>query len=451
MAQPPERQSGGGKKRKHQTDQKDSAHPSKKGQETPNKKQKTGQNQPHFRHKQRDARSLATQTSSHAFQNGALDVSSFVSAREYEIRALEQGMQRSKKAINRRAFQQVPRELRRRTAAHDVRRIPKRLRDRGRKEMREDKTPGPGGVGKRVKKVTRKARLREETVKKLRALGAKKKTAREKEGDEKIKVLDSDATAPVATEKELPATETPIQTRKPKVKKTVSLASPPTPKAKFRKRQKNKSWLPTHLFHAKRAHMTPPSGPLWRFAIPLTPTQKSYRPTHRASRERGAVAWDTSYMATIALEGRESSVRNVLKGLGIGVSGKAGDERMWGAKGGKWRRGSRMLESVAFERESGKMIAPVAIIWRGIASGAENEETARRKIFVRVHPSAFHRLWEEMVRLAKVAKPEVKIEDLRFEIGSIEIAGPGATEALIGTLWPYHVSDKTDEQDQMIN
>lgn len=83
----------------------------------------------------RDARTLATQTSSKAFKHGELDVDKFVKSREYEIRALEQGLARSKKALTKRAFQQVPKELRRRTASHNVKRIPKRLRERGTREV----------------------------------------------------------------------------------------------------------------------------------------------------------------------------------------------------------------------------------------------------------------------------------------------------------------------------
>ena len=83
----------------------------------------------------RDARTLASQTSSKAFKHGELDVDKFVKSREYEIRALEQGLARSKKALTKRAFQQVPKELRRRTASHNVKRIPKRLRERGKREV----------------------------------------------------------------------------------------------------------------------------------------------------------------------------------------------------------------------------------------------------------------------------------------------------------------------------
>ncbi len=84
-----------------------------------------------------EARQILTQTSDKALnQNGDLDVSAFVKAREFEIRAMGANMSDSKKALSSRAFQQVPRDLRRRTASHNVRRVPKRLRARAAKEVR---------------------------------------------------------------------------------------------------------------------------------------------------------------------------------------------------------------------------------------------------------------------------------------------------------------------------
>jgi ribonuclease P/MRP protein subunit POP1 len=43
-----------------------------------------------------DARGIATQTSDKALKSGKLDVNAFVQAREFEIRALEEGMARAK-------------------------------------------------------------------------------------------------------------------------------------------------------------------------------------------------------------------------------------------------------------------------------------------------------------------------------------------------------------------
>ena len=86
--------------------------------------------------KTNSARTILAQSSDKALnQNGDLDVSAFVKAREYEIRAMEASMGASKKSLTTRAFQALPKELRRRTASHNVKRVPKRLRPRAAKEV----------------------------------------------------------------------------------------------------------------------------------------------------------------------------------------------------------------------------------------------------------------------------------------------------------------------------
>lgn len=82
------------------------------------------------------ARTILAQTTDKALnQNGDLDVSSFVKAREFEIKAMEASMSSSKKSTSTRAFQQVPNELRRRTASHNVKRVPRRLKNRALREV----------------------------------------------------------------------------------------------------------------------------------------------------------------------------------------------------------------------------------------------------------------------------------------------------------------------------
>lgn len=83
-----------------------------------------------------DARTLAVQSSDTALsKTGELDVAAFVAARQFEIRALEAGIRKSKHASMTRAFQQVPKSLRRRTASHNVKRVPRRLRARAKREV----------------------------------------------------------------------------------------------------------------------------------------------------------------------------------------------------------------------------------------------------------------------------------------------------------------------------
>ncbi|CAK4033818.1 Ribonucleases P MRP subunit pop1 [Lecanosticta acicola] len=419
---------------------------SRKRKEHPTSISKPDNKRPKSDHraKQRDARTLATQASSKAFSNGELDVERFVKAREYEVRALEEGMSRSKKALSKRAFQQVPKDLRRRTASHNAKRVPKRLQSRAKREMIEDNTPT---VTQRRRKPTRHMRLRLETAKRLRALGAQRKASRAEDKGDQVVVKPGKS-----TEQKDDKESQGLRTRAPKVKKA-SAATPPLPKAKFRKRQKSKTWLPTHMFHAKRARMTPPKEPLWRFAIPLTPTEKSYRPTHRAANERGAVAWDMSYMSTMGLSGQQKSIQGIFKALGIGsLSGK----NMFSSEGERWRNGTRIWEGPVFRRETPHQpIAPVTVVWC-VPSEPNREclkdesEQRKRQALMRVHPSAFWQLWEEVMRLSKVAKPQVVVEDLRFEVGSIALTGPGAVEALQGALWPSPSTAPVGETEDSI-
>lgn len=280
-------------------------------------------------------------------------------------------------------------------------------------------------------------------------LTAKTKARKEKREKQKTK---AEGEITVTANASTTSTKTTIKSRRAKVK-TATLKEPDVPKAKFRKRQVHKAWLPTHIFHAKRAHMTPPKEPLWRFAIPLSPTDKVYRVTHRASTMRGAVAWDTSYMSTIGLQGPEKSIEGLLKALGVGLDDDR--EGIWKSQGSKWRKGLRSLEVWVYQRESwpSKCIGPATVIWNPVEARSEAEATAqvstgsqkkpKRQAFIRINPAGFLQLWEEVIRLAKVQKPSVIVEDLRFEIGSIEITGPHATEVLAGTLW----LDNADETE----
>ncbi|EKV09981.1 Ribonuclease P complex subunit Pop1, putative [Penicillium digitatum] len=378
-----------------------------------------------------DARTLAVQSADAALSaTGELDVAAYTAARAFEIQALEEGMQRSKNALTTRAFQKVPRSLRRRTASHNVKRVPRRLRARAKREMAEDNTPT---VTARRRKPSQIMRIRLDTARRLQAINSKTKARRAA-----VK-LKRDQENKSSLEKE-GSHAFDIAPRVPKIKKNkLSRSIPAEPK--YRKRQKCKTWLPTHLYHAKRAHMATTKDPIWRFAVPLSPTEKSYRPTHRARGARGAVAWDMSYMSTIQLEGTEPAIQAVLAAMGVN------GENSWGTKGKKWRAGTRSLQAWTFEKDHPKRpTAPVTLIWCAKQEDVEmvdadepqpkSSKKHHRKLWIRVHPSAFLQLWTDVLGVSKSQNPPVMVEDLRFEIGSIEITGPGSTEALLAVLKP---------------
>ncbi|KAF2277674.1 uncharacterized protein EI97DRAFT_396640 [Westerdykella ornata] len=379
---------------------------------------------------QRPEHHIKSTSTTSAYPNGELNVSRFMRAHENEIKALERAMVNAKKGSMRRAFQDVPRELRRRTGSHNPQRVPKRLRARAFQEAKDDNTPisknkSGSGTGKGKQKWLRKAG-REKSQQRGRKKKGKDPNA--------ITVTVQEKPMPELAPKSESNRKVPgLEMAKPKRKKQPKLAVPGIPPSRFRRRQVNKTWLPTHIWHTKRATMTAPKEPLWRFAIPITPILKSYRLTHRAVSLRGAVAWDMSYISTIGLEGVEASLIGLLKSMHFAEEDGV---RPWQETGlgKKWRNGTRAWEGWIHERQGSppKKMSRVTVIW----NTQEQPEPKKRNIFVRVHPSAFLQLWDHVTKAAKVQKPAVTVEDLRFEIGSIEIMGPAAAETACSILHP---------------
>ncbi|RCI13795.1 hypothetical protein L249_8282 [Ophiocordyceps polyrhachis-furcata BCC 54312] len=369
------------------------------------------------------ARSIPVQPPDAAFKDGELDLQAFVAAHEFEIRALEQSMASSKAVSASRAFQKVPRGLRRRNASHNPKRIPRRLRARARREMMDDNTPTV--EARRRKPRTTRARLRAETAKKIALLVARKRRKKLKDG--------GGATAAAAGAAAEPVDVVVGRKPRPKIRRN-QLNEPPRPAAKFRRRQINKTWLPTHTWHAKRARMTDPKSPLWRFAIPVTPNEKIHRLTHRSHGDRGTMLWDMSYMSTVGLYGCVAGVERVLR-RGLGID----QDSCWNERGRRWRAGTRSWSGLLSREKEPcrRVICPATVVWKA----ASPEEGDKRQVYLRVHPSAFLELFNELLRLTKMEKPRMYIEDLRFEIGSLELSGPASTEALLAVLEPFTKDD----------
>jgi ribonuclease P/MRP protein subunit POP1 len=390
-----------------------------------------------------DARTIHAQPVDETLANGELDVGKFIKAREFEITALDDALKSARTALATQAFQELPISMRRRTASHNVKRLPKRLRTRALGEVSlrvcvvsvlTGLQTGPEKLpGSKKQKVVRRAHLRK-LASRSSANIQQNESGRAK-GKGKISRETYRADQKHDADKSNRASKRTATPKKPIVT------------GKFKKRQASKTWLPTHLFHAKRAHMTPPSEPFWGFSIPLTPTDKVFRVSHRATSLRGAVAWDTSYMSTVSLEGRGDSIAKLLRSIGVGKSQQEG--AIWGDPGARWRRGTRTWRGWLHGRDSYPHcpITPATVIWSAedllnppgssrTSSDLSPKKISKRTVFVRFHPAAFVQLWQLLLQLAKVQKPSITVHDLRYEIGSLEVTGPNSTEALVSVLRP---------------
>ena len=180
--------------------------------------------------------------------------------------------------------------------------------------------------------------------------------------------------------------------------------------------QGDKRWLPTHIWHAKRFHMST----LWSHRVPVTPTLKSFRPAHRAARGKCAVV-DTSYYGIIELEGERTELLRVVQRVTAGAFA-----------GAKFESGARTAKVDMYHTDAYPLhfVGPAEILWRPEDS---TDADADRRVWIRLHPSIFPEVWDGLKIAAspraasssseKDAEP-LRIRDLRGEIDSFELTGP---------------------------
>ncbi|KAF8120269.1 ribonucleases P/MRP protein subunit POP1-domain-containing protein [Boletus edulis] len=334
----------------------------------------------------------------------SLDVERFTEARAYEIDAMQKAMKTARHSSTHRAWQTLPRHLRRRAASHDVRRVPVRLRDKARAEMDANKR---------------------------RLLG------RPKRG------------------------------RVNQITRTEVLL----------KRQRDKSWLETHIWHAKRAKMQN----MWGYRLAVTPTEKAFRPSHRASMH-GSILHDASYYATIELKGPQLLLQAVLE--------QCCDPQVSGMK--RYMTDGRACEARVYKHASYPLalLGPITIIWqplspennpsqtqeppaqsekrkgkgKGKGKGKEKQtddsklpesNDGPRVIWVRCHPAIFEDVFESVrtsasyvLEQSKKKDPqkhaEIEIADLRGCINAFEIMGPKSSQVIKGALSPVGNDDRKD-------
>lgn len=303
---------------------------------------------------------------------GALDVEKFSQARQFEIRAMHDAMQSSSDASTSRAWQELPRHLRRRAASHDVRRVPIRLRDKARAEMdapskkASNKQPSKRGAGKRVER-------------------------------------------------------------------TASLA----------RRQSDKSWLETHIWHAKRMKMEN----MWGYRLAVTPTEKAFRPSHRAA-VHGSILHDASYLGLIELKGVESTIDIVLSQC-CDPSGPLKT----------LSNGSRACHTHIYQPGQFPLglICPVTVLWRPV-SEQDSASNNMRTLWIQCHPAPFSTVYaalhtsisdalEQLQAGSPTSAPVegVEMADLRGRVNVFDIVGPRSSQVLHGALHPVSLNGDVQE------
>ncbi|XP_053658943.1 ribonucleases P/MRP protein subunit POP1 [Anopheles marshallii] len=154
----------------------------------------------------------------------------------------------------------------------------------------------------------------------------------------------------------------------------------------YERRKRAFVWLETHVWHAKRFRMSS----RWGYKIPLTPYNKVYRSSYRAT-SKHCLVHDLSYEGCIEISGAETILKEGLRRLcseqtGLTVAAKAYTA---GQRAGYvW-----LYEDGAYPYNC---LGRVRFVWRttGICNNTE-----RRTIWIFAHPTFYRPLVEQLVQV----------------------------------------------------
>jgi ribonuclease P/MRP protein subunit POP1 len=333
-----------------------------------------------------------------------------------------------------RAFQSLPRHLRRRAASHNPRRVPKRLREKAAFEVSALR-PLAHISADHICQIDSK----DNTVK------SQKKRAKAKAKFLKKKGL----------------TKTNIYLKRQGERERFHFYSASCLRVLD---PVDKTWLETHVWHAKRMKMEN----VWGYRIvgidnvrkarrltrkqARTPNRKSHRPAHRAAHS-GCIIHDASYYSTVELSGDRDELLEILSSCTAGGT----------FAGSRYETGGRMAEVTLhrYREWPAGMIGPAEILWRPQQTPSTSDRKGKRKqvgnpvedsakkrhLWIRIHPAIFDETHKTLVkaissyyqrREARSADGDIGVEmkDLRGTMNSFEIMGPRAVQILEGILDP---------------
>ncbi|KAF9527535.1 POP1-domain-containing protein [Crepidotus variabilis] len=253
-------------------------------------------------------------------------------------------------------------------------------------------------------------------------------------------------------------------------------ANRPLATESFLKRQRDKTWLETHIWHAKRMHMEN----MWGYRLAVQPTEKAYRPSHRAT-IHDAILHDASYYALTEVIGPELLLKSMLDRACDPLKARPSSQR--------YTPGARILNTHIYKLGSYPLglISPATVMWKPVplptvpteptkaiilnqGKGDEKEKAPikrssstdpfrMRSAWVRVHPSAY----EEVLKILQQAASQTLVDhqqrnanseelnldliDLRGHVNIYEIMGPKSCQVLKGVLKPVSSDKRADFKD----
>uniref|UniRef100_A0A182JYR5 Uncharacterized protein n=1 Tax=Anopheles christyi TaxID=43041 RepID=A0A182JYR5_9DIPT len=155
----------------------------------------------------------------------------------------------------------------------------------------------------------------------------------------------------------------------------------------YERRKRAFVWLETHVWHAKRFHMTS----RWGYKIPQTPCNKSYRSSYRAT-SKHCLVHDLSYEGCVEVSGEEEMLKEGFRRIcseRVGLTMAAKAYTAGHRAGYAW-----LYEDGAYPYGC---LGRVRFVWR--AGANTNRQDERRTVWIFAHPTFYRQVVEQLVKV----------------------------------------------------
>ncbi|CAG9862088.1 unnamed protein product [Phyllotreta striolata] len=190
----------------------------------------------------------------------------------------------------------------------------------------------------------------------------------------------------------------------------------------YTRRQRRVGWLNTHIWHAKRFHMTEK----WGYRIPYSPCDKAFRACYRATKQHCLVQ-DISYNNCLEIEGDFDYIVENLNRMtdprtGLSISAKC------------YTGGLREGNAILFRPDNRKVIGSVSFYWR-----PKSNDSNTRNICFWCHPAFYDELLNIFIKCCelqpctsandtgdvdKYANSQITLKILKWELCRFRLTGP---------------------------
>ena len=200
--------------------------------------------------------------------------------------------------------------------------------------------------------------------------------------------------------------------------------------AEFAKRQQHTRWLETHVWHAKRMHMTTK----WGVRIADRPCEKSVRAAYRAVRSDCTIH-DASYYSCVEVVGEVNRCVekvNTLLSPKIVVSSALG---------------SREVRTMMMTNSGTEAVAEVRILMQLFEDGDEEKTEKTIRMWVWTHPAATDAVFSALESACTdIDRDSISVGVLKNELLRFELRGPTSNVILWNTLQLSGASDPIDDR-----